>query len=615
MMQSEQQFTLAQFARRVGISEGRARALWTEKGRLPKPDDSDADGRPLWRASTIDRWCRRTGRAVPDNAVGLTSWPDASEPAPVMFNGEVAVRPYLGSRPGRVHAIVWDTPHGHVVQVNFYTGEWMEHLDAARAAAHVLEPALWADAVIVIAPTGLFGDSSYDLYNIDGYRLVPETSTAAAKTRHPLLSFLKAPADDDEEFADPDTVPVQQAGLYDPSEIARVIGRPIPMWLEGSCTPAAVQRMQAFGHEATFTTPDTTTDWPTVRDTLQAARAWNMPERYPQAFAQLARDALATLAEVRQGHAAQPERGDGWYLVARPARPDWPIDLEQAGNRAAESAVDQDAAATELVDLRRHESKAPYPGQTGEALNDAVRTLGSLLYRQRPQLVFDATVRKLVTDSGPVVAQWRQTLTPVGEEELTSLRGTRRFARLLTSDISPAAETEFGSVREAQQQVAGVWRDQAGRLTVEFAQERHDGAGARLATEWPTGQPEDWNEYTVIAADPTSNGAVFALTPTSDGQLRADPLPNPGGEPRYSWGYQGTGPATLYSAVMRCALGLWNRLNDQEWIGRPWIDTRSSSELWRLISQTEQGASIRLPWPQIQEWVSDDQKRVKTARR
>ncbi|WP_433412974.1 hypothetical protein ACQP1V_27450 [Microtetraspora malaysiensis] len=614
MMWGEHQYTLSQFARRAGISEGRARAMWAEKGRLPNPDGSDADGRPLWRASSIDRWCRRTGRAIPEGAIGPASWPDATEPAPLMFSGEVQVRLASWQPPGRVHAMVWDTPHGHLVHVTHYAGEWMENTDAARAAAHVLEPAFWQDAIITIAPTGSFGDSNYEHYTIDGYRLAPKTSTTGPKTRHPMLSFLKAPVDD-EEFADPDTVPVEHAGLYDAPEIARVIGRPIPMWLEGSCTPAAVQRMEAFGQEATFTTPDTTTDWPAVRDKFHAARAWGMPENHPQAFAQLARDTLATLANVRQGHAAQRDRGDGWYLVARPARPDWPVDLEQAAHRAAKVPVDLDAAAAELVDLRQQEAEARYPGTTGEALSDAVRTLGSLLYRQRPEVVFTATVRELVTGSGPVVEQWRRTLTPVGEDELERLRSTRRFARLLTSDISPESEAEFGAVAQADQQVAGVWRDPVGRLTVEFTQEEGDDVGPRFATEWPTGQPDGWNEYTVIAADPSSNGAVFALTPTPDGELRADPLPNPGGAPRYSWGYSGTGPTTLYGALARCAFGQWHRLDDQEWIGQPWLSTRADSELWRLISQTEQGASIRLPWPQIQAWVSDDHRRVTALRR
>lgn len=53
--------TLAQLARRAGISEGRGRALYAEK-KLPHPDSQDADGRPLWWATTIDAWCRRRGR-------------------------------------------------------------------------------------------------------------------------------------------------------------------------------------------------------------------------------------------------------------------------------------------------------------------------------------------------------------------------------------------------------------------------------------------------------------------------------------------------------------------------------------------------------------------------
>ena len=53
--------TLAQLARRAGISEGRGRALYAGK-KLPHPDSRDADGRPLWLGSTIDAWCERTGR-------------------------------------------------------------------------------------------------------------------------------------------------------------------------------------------------------------------------------------------------------------------------------------------------------------------------------------------------------------------------------------------------------------------------------------------------------------------------------------------------------------------------------------------------------------------------
>ncbi|MGW0066326.1 hypothetical protein ACWDUI_02550 [Streptosporangium sandarakinum] len=141
-------------------------------------------------------------------------------------------------------------------------------------------------------------------------------------------------------------------------------------------------------------------------------------------------------------------------------------------------------------------------------MSDAVRVLGSLLYRQRPEAVFDATVRKVITAGGPVVEQWRQTLTPVEGDELKRLRPTRRFAQLLASDISPASEAEFGTVAEAQAKVTWVGKDRAGRLTVEFAHDGRDSTEPLLATEWPTGQPEGWNDSTVIAADPASNGTV-----------------------------------------------------------------------------------------------------------
>ena len=67
--------TLAQFARRAGISEGRARALFGE-GKLPKPDHVDAGGRPLWSATTIDAWCRQTGRPLGEK------WPGCTAPLP-----------------------------------------------------------------------------------------------------------------------------------------------------------------------------------------------------------------------------------------------------------------------------------------------------------------------------------------------------------------------------------------------------------------------------------------------------------------------------------------------------------------------------------------------------
>ena len=121
---------------------------------------------------------------------------------------------------------------------------------------------------------------------------------------------------------------------------------------------------------------------------------WGMRERFPQAFRLLALDALATLQDVRDKHARQKERGEGWYLVARPARPDWPVTLETAATEAAQSEPDLAAATIELGQLRPLEAQESYPSTLGEALFEATRELGWLLQKHRPELVFDAVIRQ-----------------------------------------------------------------------------------------------------------------------------------------------------------------------------------------------------------------------------
>ncbi len=600
----EEQYTLAQFARRVGISESRARAMRAAGDRLPPPDITDAGGHPLWRESTIDRWCRRVGRPVPRQARGLAAWNDATEPAPVMFSGEVLSRSRAG-RPFRVHAIVSDTTNGHLLQLTPFDREWVHPREAVRVATELLEPAFWDDAVIIVPLTGSFGEAEYDLYNIDAFRLNLPPKAAGQRERR-LLSFLKAPVAEEPELPAPAAVQAESAGLYLPADIERVLGRPMPIWLDGSCTPQAARRFEAFGHGATFTVPDTTTAWPATRDRLDAAFEWGMPDRFPQAFAALARDALETLAEVVGKHASQGERGRGWYLVARPARPGWRVTLENAARDAARTEVDLDAAAAELERLRPLEAEQPYPGVLGEALSDATRLLGWLLRRHRPDLVFDTTVRVTITCAGPVAEQWQQTLTPVPDAERTDLAATRRVARLISPDISPREEEVFRYVQDNREQLTGLWRDHAGRLVAELTEKSWDGHSL-LDVEWPTNLPDGWTDHTVIAADAESTGGVFALTPMPNGQLRADPLPNPGSDPEYTWGYSGTGPSNLYDALVRCALGIWPSSSASDWLYQPADD---KSELWRYISTSAQEGPIRLPWPQIREWAEADRQRA-----
>lgn len=75
-------FTIAQLARRVGLSDGRVRALWaTQRAGLPTPDALDADEHPLWLASTIDTWWALRKRPATDLAATLMAKaaPDSPE--------------------------------------------------------------------------------------------------------------------------------------------------------------------------------------------------------------------------------------------------------------------------------------------------------------------------------------------------------------------------------------------------------------------------------------------------------------------------------------------------------------------------------------------------------
>jgi len=521
-----------------------------------------------------------------------------------MFSGEVLARSRSG-RPFRVHAVIWDTANGHVVQLTSFNFEWLRHEEAARAAAQILKPRFWDDAVIVIPLTGTFGGADYDLYSVDTYRLKPLREAGQSHERG-LFSFLKAPAAEEPEPPDPAAISVETTGLYPAAEIERVLGRPMPMWLEGSCTPRAARRLEAFGQGATFTVPDTTTAWPAARDRLDAALEWGMPNQFPQSFAALARDTLETLQDVQEKHASQRERGQGWYLVARPARPDWRLTFEQAARDAARMDVDLDAAAAELERLRLLEAQQPYPGVLGEALFEATSLLGWLLSSHRPELVFDATVRVVIICAGPVAEQWHQTLIPVAADEQAKLVASRRIARLLSPDISPRTEEEFGFVQKSRQELIGLWRDHAGRLVAELTERAWDGSPL-LNVEWPTNLPHGWNDHTVIAADDQSDGAVFALTPLPDGQLRADPLPNPAADPSYTWGYSGTGPSNLYDALVRCALGMWASPSSDDWLNQL---APPNSELWEYITTAAQNGPIRLPWPQVQAWARADRNRA-----
>lgn len=572
--------TLSQFARRAGISEGRARALLAA-GKLPRPDHTDAGGRPLWSATTIDAWCRQTGRGSRGEDVAwLYQAEPATEPTPVLFHGVIEQdRDYGGTAP--LHAIVWDTPYGHLVYLTpVYDehGNGTDHPDRiARAAAQLIQPAFWDQTLVIQPITGELGsmlivpDVHLNLHRLEIQQ--PEEEPAGRlRRRRPAPTRTVPPV-----------VRARFSGMITAADAAAVIGAPVPLWIEGTCTRAAVRRAQAYN--ATFTVPDTVTEWPAARSQIDAALKTGMPDRFPASFAALAAHTLDTLAQVQASQARQRDSGDGWHLAARPALPELAVSTELAITAAPggpDPAADTDAFAAELDALRATEADLSVEAPEGDAYETAVRLMAWQLHEQRPEIPPRPTEVYGDAFTGPVIDQWRQTLAPV--PDLETARRTRRVRRLLGT-WAPDDLTEL--LHDPCRRYIAIFHNDRGELW--------------FHAEWPYELPDGWNEQTIIAADPgDSCGAVFALTPTASGHMDVSPVPlEPGSGPSFGYGYGGGSPATLYSALIRVALAL-----PESPPGVMLIAREDSSALWHAISTTE--GPLRLPWPTVQEWARAD---------
>ncbi|MDX3523730.1 hypothetical protein [Streptomyces scabiei] len=604
-------YTLAQFARRAGISESYARGMYSAGDKLPRPDGTDVDGKPWWRPDTIDRWCQGTGRAVPPDAGAIYHWPKASVPAPITTQKEVMVpRSKLTDRQVPVYVTVYETEHGHIVWVQRYTGREYEldHSNAARAAALVLRPRFWRDAVILVPDSQLFRDMGNYTPSVDAFRLDPPYSdTADLELPRWIPSFIKPRqvSEEAEPEVDPYTVPVVGHGLPDVDVIARVVGRELPLWFTGTCTPEGVRRFETMGHGATFTVPDTTTKWPTCRDRITAAYEQAMPTRFVHGWIALASDTVAVHRRVQRHHSEATAKGPGWYAPARPAAPDWPIAVETAARSAAAQQILPQAAAEQLQALRAEEAVQKWDSPYGDALWEALRVLCGHLLEHSPEDVFATVSHEHIEMVGPVVRDWRATLTPWPQEKMNAelARPSRRLMRLLSSETHLPTLKEFGVMDRAVGDVAQLYTDRAGRWVAEH-KKKGAGNGVALSVEWPTGKPVGpWTEETIIAGDYPGTG-VFALTPAPDGTLDIEPLPSSGGASEYTWGYGGTGPGDLYLALVSAALDTWeDRMPWKQFLG---LHNGRGSALWASIKDADQGGSIRFAWSDIVKWAKTD---------
>ena len=610
----QQQYGLADFGRRVpGLGESNARRAYSSKpSKLPTPDGRWPGGRPWWWESTVDAYARSTGKPVPADARWPLSWPDATGPVPLLPVTEVAV-PGYGDLASTVSVLVYDTAPAPVAYVLRHDLDTSTEA-AAAAAASALAPGDWPTAIVLVADFRLLGDNS-EFDDVEVYRLRRRRPGpgGAVPARAGLLGKLFAATsasgdtEDPAPASDPGDVHAVFSGNAYADQVARVLGRPVPMWFDHTCTPAAVRQSLAYG-DAPIIASQSSTDWPAVHAAVHAAVELGVPERWPQAFALLATDAVTTLTNLQQHLADTPRTGDGWYLAALPATPSWPLELEHQVGTAANTTFDAEAAAAELPGLRTAEADLPIGHPAGDVLHDAAGMLAYRLRDTHPDIARGAAPKRTVVEAGgPVTTQYLTGLTRLSDDEMQALldNPTRRIAALLTGEHY-RARWHPEIIDSTRRQVLALYRAPDGRYTTESQPRDRTDTKHHLAIEWPANLPANWGGDTRIAADDSGPGPklVVALTPRPDGGLHVDLLPHPGDQPRYSWGYRGTGPSTLYKALTRCATGEWQHpLNSNAWISHL-AQHPDASALYQAI--TEHRGQLRLQWTDIRQHVQDD---------
>lgn len=552
-------------------------------------------------------------------------WPDASEPAEVIWSGDIML-----PRGNTAAVTIYDCAGQPVVYAVSHAGQDISRDTIAEVAVTQLDPDRRPGAVVVQPylldprPTGPYP-------HLELWRMPEQVDAHEETSPAPLPRFLRRVLGAEaHQAAIPERPPLgrrerpdapQYAGDVFVAEAARVLGRPLPLWWAGTTTPEFIRTVRLLDQPTPLRAPDTITEWPAAIARLTAALENSVHTAYPQAFALLAQDTGAVHQEVTTA-LAHPGTGDGWYLAVAPEPPAWPAVVEQRAAIAAGREFDPDTAAVELHRLCQIEADLPWKPDDAfaSALHRAILLLRGRLARTHPEDVYTFPVAYSWPDAhGPIYDEYRRHLTPLGPDDPHGDpdRPTRRLARLLTDDATDAVIARHGLLHAARQRLIGLFRDPDGRLVAHLASGASTIADT-LLIEWPTGMPPAcWTPQTVIAADKTySATGLFAVTPGPDGALLPpQPVPNPGDEPRFTFGYNGNSPAVLYQALVRCALGDWHAAAQESWVQRLAARQddhrgRQHSQLWHRIT-TSQGA-LRLSWADVQRWAREDQEALET---
>lgn len=580
---------MAQFARRAGISEGRVRVLNGTPGALPRPDAKDADGRPLWWASTIDGWCSRTGRKVSHDSLWVHR-AQLAEPAAELERGiRYFDRDTTGTR-FAAYVIVWDTSEGHVIYLQPLDESAPMSDELARCAAELIGPRWWSTALVVI-PTrsGMHLQSSRR--HLLAYRLGPddddqeESAGLSAGLGAGLAGWVQRQVSRrDGSARKPEASEIIG---FDAGLLGRALQRLVPVWLDGTDTVENADR--TLSYDRTFVVPDATTPWPQMQARLQIALDDGMPQNFPAGWTALAVEGRELLDLVHEALDGLEQEGDGWYLVCRPSAPAPTLPMERHLTTAA-AVTDRGQIEAELGALRDLEGDLDVDDPRGDTYEMAIELLANQLRgpggRSGPTAGYVAAADDYLAAyqaaaDGPVVDAWLQDLEKI--DDVAGLLRRRRVRRLV------------GDNATADDLVA-AYRDAAGRYVVVT----RSGPQRWVSAEWPIALEavQTWNDSTVIAADRQGSGGVvlLALTPTEDGRMRTDPVPLLPDPLRrtHAYGYRGTTPTVTALCLARCALG---DEVDLEPLSR--YGAIQTSPLGAALIETT--GPLRLPWPQVQQ--------------
>ena len=516
-----------------------------------------------------------------------------------------------------LYTIVWDTPHGHVIYLSPMDEDSRGPDEIAPAAAQLIEPRWWATALVIVPfPEDLAG-SEHDpiayIYRLSADQPVRYSPTAARFAGMRRWWARNITMDDDSGEVERPAASASWVTDLRLAEISKALGVRIPLWVSDTLTEEAAARTLAY--DRTFTVPDTTTGWPQAQTRVQLALDAGLDTRYAAGWGALAADAADRLQAIRAAHTELPDTGNGWYLVARPALPAPQVELEQHITATA-LVKDLEQVSRELVDIRRVEADLDVDDPLGEVYAEMMQLLEYQLHQSKQErakqskapvpeytaVADDGLMTYVARWDGPVVDAWKATLTPVEDVEASAALRLRRVRRLLRG--------------APEDPVVAIYRDPAARYVL-VRNNRPDAHEPDLwfAAEWPqdTAVVDTWTDKTVLAADHDGGMvALFALTPTDDGQMRVDPVPLPArsGREAHGYGYSGGTPTTTYWAIARCALGLTdNPLRGRILHVLQGENGEDVSQLWHAISTTK--GSLRLSWPQVQLWARADLRRAR----